>query len=129
MRMRPLWLAPVALALGACALGRTVRPDAFGPGKTLAVVTVYSPSTVVLSHEGPGLGLQGYGQGYTREELAQTAAVFAETKSAVLRVLGSSRHFQLVPEQTVLSSGAYAASHGGDPGRVTIRLVTAPKSR
>jgi hypothetical protein len=43
MRIGPVWLASAALALEACALGRTLRPDAFGPGKPMAVVTVYSP--------------------------------------------------------------------------------------
>ncbi len=127
MRISPLWLAPAALALEACALGRTVRPEAFGPGKPMAVVTVYSPSKVVISSASPGLGLPGYSQAYSREELAETAAVFADTKAAVLRALASSRHFRLVPEQAVLSSGVYAASHAGDPNRLgVLRLVTPP---
>ncbi|HET9552870.1 MAG TPA: hypothetical protein VFP50_07870 [Anaeromyxobacteraceae bacterium] len=126
MRTRTLWLLPVALLLGACQFSRVSKPEAFGPGKALAVVTVYSTSKVELTHETPGIGMPGVIPSQYREELAPTSAFFSDTKATVLRVLGSSRHFRLVPEQAVLSSGAYAAARPDAPAMLGVRFVTPP---
>lgn len=127
MRTRTLFLLPIALLLGACQFSRVSKPEAFGPGKALAVVTVYSTSKVAMSHEGASTGLPGFRPSFQYyEELAPTSAVFADTKAAALRVLGSSRHFRLVPEPAVLSSGAYAAARPDDPAMLGVRFVTPP---
>ncbi len=122
---RPASLVAAALALTACSgIGRTLRPEAFGPRKRMAVGTVTSPSKIRTHWTSVGPG--PFGQTQMNDHgstVGETAAVFGDTKAAALRALARSRSFSLVPESAVLSSPAYAAVRPSDGKHLTIEFI------
>ena len=109
-------LAALALtaALSGCGL-RVYQPDAFGKGKRLALVTLSAPSRVRLltdSHSVSGA------VGAVADGLSHDARpILTQTRAAIVKGLGSTGHYRLLPEKEVLGSSAYAAAQA-DPTRV-----------
>lgn len=100
-----------------CAMTR-VTPDAFGPAKTYAVVSI-----VTL----PDMG-HGASQGSTLSGMVKAASkesgytntsgkIFKETVPLILKELQRSKHFRLMPEDKVLRSAAYA-KRAGSPTKI-----------
>ena len=97
------------IATSGCA--RTFSPEAFRRGMNLAIVTVSSSPQIVYTET--HVVVTGTGAADTRGsgfKAGDAKTVFPATKAAVLRALSHSRQFQVVPEETVLSSAAYAST-------------------
>jgi hypothetical protein len=114
------------LAASGCAVGHSISPQAFRRGMPLAIVTVsslpdvtYSESRVMVTNGVTDMGGTGFKAGDAR-------TVLPSTKAAVLRTLARTRQFQIVPEEKVLSSAAYASAPTG-PFNVWTKSLVAPK--
>ena len=102
------------IATGGCAIGRRVSPEAFRRGMPLAIVTVSSSPQIVYTET--HVVVTGTGAADTRGsgfKAGEARTVFPATKAAVLRALSHTRQFQIVSEETVLSSAAYASAPVG----------------
>jgi hypothetical protein len=113
------------IATGGCAVGRKISPEAFRRGMPLAIVTVtslphvmYSETRMVVTNGVTDMGGTGFKAGDAK-------AVLPSTKAAVLRALSRTRQFHIVPEETVLSSAAYASAPAGPFNVWTKDLVAA----
>jgi hypothetical protein len=103
-------MAVALLAIGGCA--RRFAPEAFKRGMPLAIVTVSSSPQVVYTET--RVVVSGMGQADTRGsgfQAGDAKVVLPATKAAVLRALSQTRQFRIMPEETVLSSAAYASTH------------------
>lgn len=97
------------IASGGCA--RRFVPEAFRRGMPLAIVTVSSSPQIVYTET--HVVVTGTGATDTRGsgfKAGDAKVVLPATKAAVLRALSHTRQFQIVPEETVLSSAAYAST-------------------
>jgi hypothetical protein len=126
LTVRLIGAMAVLVATGGCSVGHRLSPEAFRRGMPLAIVTVsslpdvtYSETRVVVTNGVTDMGGSGFKAGDAR-------TVFPSTKAAVLRALSRSRRFKLVPEETVLSSAAYASAPAG-PFNMWTKGLVAPK--
>jgi hypothetical protein len=118
----------VALLLATVALAGCMRPawrpDAFGPGRRMAVVTISSGPKVEYVSETRTLSsffTMAAGARYSDD----ARPYLEETRPLVLKALGATGKFALVPEKAVLASGPYRATAEDDPSYVTRTLQTA----
>ncbi len=116
----------LALVLGGCSLGRSYRPEAFGPKKKLAIAVYYTPSKIMYFRGEGGGSLSGLVKMATGAKFSDDSArIFAETKPRILKALAGTGKFRLVPEKDVLRTKAYRALPEKDPSYLTITFVPA----
>jgi hypothetical protein len=116
------------IATGGCAVGRRISPEAFRRGMPLAIVTVSSSPQIMYSEThvvATGIGMGGPDMRGTGFKAGEAKAVLPATKAAVVRALSHTRQFQIVSEETVLSSAAYASAPAGPLNVWTKSLVAA----
>jgi hypothetical protein len=124
--LRVLAASAAITGFAGCSLGHRLSPEAFRRGMPLAIVTVcasprirYTETRMVSNGSGRAdIGGTGFDAGDARPALAAT-------KAAVVRALSRGGPFRLVPEQTVLSSAAYASAPAQPRNTFTRDLLTA----
>ncbi|TAM44187.1 MAG: hypothetical protein EPN55_11450 [Gammaproteobacteria bacterium] len=111
-----------AVALSACVIiPSSYETQAFGKSKKFAVVSVFA-SPEISSGSGTGSGI-----GFTVSGLIKAVSdesgyhndadkILADTSPQILKDIGSSRHYTLVPARTVLDHKAYRAAEAEDTG-------------
>lgn len=126
LALRLVCAVAALVATVGCGIGHQLSPQAFRRGMPLAIVTVtslpdvtYSETRMVVMNGQADMGGTGF-------KLGPAKAVLPSTKAAVFRALSRTRQFQLVPEETVLSSAAYASAPVG-PFNVWTKDLVAPK--
>lgn len=114
-----------AVALAGCGLGTRFSPS-FRRGMPLALVTVTAEPKIRYSEKHVRTGFGGApditGSGF---EAGDARPVLASAKAAVVRALARGGPFRLVPEQTVLSSPAYASAPAQPRNAWTSDLIIA----
>lgn len=115
--------------LGGCAMS-TYKPEAFGPGKTFAIVSIAASPKMSVAGTGAGTAIGTSLTGAIKSASSASGysnradEVFAETLPIVLKELESSPHFRLAPRQWVQQHKAYRAIEGDNPnGKLVSWLV------
>lgn len=116
-------LLAVCTVASGCATA-AYKPDAFGKGKRFAVVAFVTPPQIsYFQNDAMGKtlsgGLKAMGDsGYS----ADSKRIFDDTRPAILKAFAGTGRFQLIPEQEVLGSKAYAAAPGDDPTKLFLGM-------
>jgi len=102
VRKRRLLAAALPLALAACVIVPTrFEPTAFDDTKTYAVVTIASTEEIAQGNKKFSEWLKGDNPARDSQRMLE------EVKPIILKALGRSGHFRLLPERDVIRSAAY----------------------
>jgi hypothetical protein len=119
----------LALGLSACLVAMSsYKPEAFGRGKTFAVVSIAGAPEITVPGAGPsGMGstLSGMVKAASSDSGYSNSAdmVFAEAVPAALKELEKSRQFRLATGTWVTQHKAYRAAQGDEPKVMWSRML------
>lgn len=117
------------LILSGCLVAMSsYQPEAFGRGKTFAVVSIAAAPEIGMQGAGAGSG------GWTLSGLFKASSsdsgyshnadrILAETVPVIIKEMEKSRHFRLAQGSWVLQHKAYRAAEGDDPKKFMVTSI------
>ena len=121
-------LASVLVLSGCLIAMSSYEPEAFGRGKTFAVVSIAAAPEINVQGAGAG------GGGWTLSGLVKSASsdsgysnnadkILTDTAPLIVKELEKSRHFRLAQSSWVLQHKAYRSAKGDDPEKFMVTYI------